>query len=619
MKTVFSSQQTHQMNGARFLSIAFFIFVCLLQIITPIFVFAASRKGYEAKIVNKTFAYTLSPGEKKTIEVNFKNLGKETWKRKGTNYISLYTTEPTYRKSMFASANWFDETHAALLKETSVAKGKTGHINLILTAPKKEGEYTESFQLVAENTTWIPGSDMVFHLVVKDPKKPTAKSEKTQAKTASDKKLSALLLLRSEKSVVAEAGEKIAFQVGIKNTGTVAWKKREVRTSDVVMATVGDTPNSTQLALNTEGEIAPGVIDFLKFAFIAPTIKGSYTMHYRFAVNDEIVPDVSIDIPVEVTADSSTLLESPLAVDPSQIEAANVIDEPMMRIGVLIVDDETDNQVRISCDSPWKLIDGNGALLSEQMSGAPVTAFYKNGRYYFNRGNGLEQSSFYLRFIPESAASVCTIENFDQRLTRRAKYADNQFRNVLELRYNSAKDRTWVINELPMEYYLHGLGETSESSAYEFKKTLITTARTFALYQFERATKHASEYFHMNAYADDQVYKGYSYEVRNPSIGKAADETRGITVNYEGRTAITPYFSRSDGRTRDWSEVWGGTVAWAKSVPCPCDKANGRRLWGHGIGMSATEALCMADEQGKKWDEILKYFYQGIELKKRWL
>jgi len=300
------------------------------------------------------------------------------------------------------------------------------------------------------------------------------------------------------------------------------------------------------------------------------------------------------------------------------VQAVNVIEEPIVRIGVLIVDEETQNQVQISCNTSWKLLDGNGALLSEQAADSTVTAFYKNQRYYFNRGQGLEHSSFYLRFVPDSKEAVCTIVNFDQRLTRHAANADNQFRNVLELRYNSAKNRTWMINELGIEDYLSGLAETSEDSAYEFKKTLIVTARTFALYQFERATKHASEFFHMNSSADDQVYKGYGYEMRHPSIGKAAEETRGITVNYEGRTAITPYFSRSDGRTRDWHEVWGGTVAWAKSVPCPCDKENGRRLWGHGVGMSATEALCMADKQGKKWDEILHYFYQGIDLSKRW-
>ena len=121
----------------------------------------------------------------------------------------------------------------------------------------------------------------------------------------------------------------------------------------------------------------------------------------------------------------------------------------------------------------------------------------------------------------------------------------------------------------------------------------------------------------MNAYADDQVYKGYEYENRHPSIKVAVDEVRGITVNYEGRTAITPYFSRSDGRTRSFSEVWYNEVAWLQGVPAPCDAKRGFALWGHGVGMSATEALCMAND-GSTWDEILHYFYTDVDLNKRW-
>lgn len=103
----------------------------------------------------------------------------------------------------------------------------------------------------------------------------------------------------------------------------------------------------------------------------------------------------------------------------------------------------------------------------------------------------------------------------------------------------------------------------------------------------------------------------------HPLIREAVEDTRGVTVNYEGRTALTPYFSRSDGRTRSWSEVWGGSVAWLIGKDAPCDKERGYTLWGHGVGMGATEALCMANN-GDDWEEILNYFYTDIDLTKRW-
>ncbi|MEK7113282.1 MAG: hypothetical protein AAB873_00475, partial [Patescibacteria group bacterium] len=53
-------------------------------------------------------------------------------------------------------------------------------------------------------------------------------------------------------------------------------------------------------------------------------------------------------------------VESPLINVPSEssVQSGVLISEPVMRIGVLIVDQETDWQVEIQCDSPWNLVDG---------------------------------------------------------------------------------------------------------------------------------------------------------------------------------------------------------------------------------------------------------------------
>ena len=101
----------------------------------------------------------------------------------------------------------------------------------------------------------------------------------------------------------------------------------------------------------------------------------------------------------------------------------------------------------------------------------------------------------------------------------------------------------------------------------------------------------------------------------SPNVVQAVEDTHGVIVTYDDDYAITPYFSRSDGRTRDWSEVWGGEVAWAKSVPVPWDE--GYTLWGHGVGMSAVGALAMANE-GWLYEEILPYYYTDIELQQWW-
>lgn len=590
--------------------------------------FAAPKKGFETlQVVAPKQGFEIAPGATQTVTLGFQNIGTTTWVNSGPKFVSIYTYGPKYRSSSFRADGWKDFTQAAVLREISVAPGKLGHVDLTLKAPQIPGTYKETFHLAAEDTAWIPGGEFTLSIVVTPSVSNTSSSESPPVSSkdgipspVSEAGLSAVLLLRSAKEITAKAGEEIAYRVGVKNTGTVVWKKREIRASDLSIASSNSNHSSwvsqTQVAVSESGQIKPGGLDLIEFVFTAPSTKGQHTVTYKLAVNDTIVPNFSIDIPVEVTTGAPEAVESPLVTPIVPVLA--LIEEPVMRIGVLIVDEETDWQVEISCNSPWNLMDGEGGLLGEMKTNEMVRAFYKNQRYYFNRGKGIEQTHKYLRFVPNGLNAVCTIENFDRRKTRNAAYADNQFRDVLELRYNSQKDRTWVINELPVEEYLYGLAETSNASHHEFKKTLVTVARTYALYHYERATKHAGEYFHMNSTADDQVYKGYGYETRHPLIRQSVEDTRGVVVTYENATAITPYFSRSDGRTRDWSEVWGGSVAWIKSVPAPCDAKYGRTLWGHGVGMSATEALCMATEEGKTWQDILLYFYQGIELKQRW-
>ncbi|MBI4257103.1 hypothetical protein HY626_03560 [Candidatus Uhrbacteria bacterium] len=611
---------------------ALFLFVGGLFCL-PTAVRAEAKNGFEAlQVSGPKSGFTIVPGATEEVVLTFKNIGSKTWTNSGSAYVSIYTYDPKYRVSDFKTDNWIDYTQAALLEESNVAVGSVGSIYLTLKAPKSEGTYKETFHLAAEDAAWIPGGEFTLTINVEDEDEEEGETEVGSQDLSSENPLSdgeaspetnglsATVLLRSTKLVEAQAGDVITYKVGIKNTGTVSWGTREIVTTSYAIAST-DTAHAswvsdTELVVNTTGSVKPGGLDLLSFKFTAPTSNGSHTVRYQMAVDDTVIPDFYIDIPVEVTGGSPEIIDDDVTVEEEEVQSDREIDEPIVRIGLLTIDEETDWVTEISCDSTWRLVDSEGGLLGKMEEDEMVRAFYKNQRYYFNRGRGIEQTHKYLRFVPDNEEAICTIENFDRRKTRGASYALNQFRDTLELQYIPYKDEVWVINELPIEEYLYGLGETSNASHEEFKKALITVARTYALYHWERNTKHQG-YFHMNAYADDQVYFGYGYETIHPLIREAVEDTRGITVNYDGRTALTPYFSRSDGRTRSWSEVWGGSVAWLIGVDAPCDEERGYTLWGHGVGMGATEALCMANN-GDDWEEILHYFYTDVDLIKRW-
>lgn len=560
---------------------------------------------------------TMQPGEVKEVTVTFQNIGTTTWKNDGAGYISVYTYDPKYRTSSFDPGTWLSPSQVKRMREASVAPGGTATIAFQLHAPATEGSYSETFQLASESVAWVDGGTFTLAITVEEAETVAATDDSEDPGYVSDDGLAASLTMKSANRIKVVAGKSVLLTAGFQNTGTKTWSSYAVLTPDVGLASTSAVSfthpswSGSQLAYAATS-VAPGGTAYLTFAITAPRTNGVHTARFQFAANDISIDDAFVEIPVEVTGGAAEAIDDEEVVE---VDTTNFIDEPIIRVGVLIVDEETENTIVVSSeDSAFEVRDINGNLLAEMQEGDEVTAYYDGGHYVFNRGNGAETSTYALRFIPTEDNAVMIITNFDRTVTRGSANPDNTFRNILELRYNDAKERAWVINELPMEYYLRGLAETSNVSHMEFQKALLTAARTYGFYHWSRATKHAKEYFHVDAYAD-QVYKGYGQEMRTPRVTEAIEATRGQIVTYEGETAITAYFSRSDGRTRDWSEVWGGDVPWSKAVAVPCDV--GRTLWGHGVGMSASGALCMAND-GKLWDEIVKYFYTGVEIDQRW-
>lgn len=559
---------------------------------------------------------TMAPGELKTVAVTFQNTGTTPWKNDGAGYVSMYTHGPKYRKSAFDPGTWLSPSQVKRMIEPSVAPGGIASVKFDLRAPSTEGTYKETFHLASESTAWITGGEFTLNVTVKKPT--TVTTTPAPATTTQGSGLAANLTLVSASKLALKAGRSVVLTAAFANTGTRTWTSYGLVAPDVSTASGSSFIHSSwsgKTLASATGSVAPGQTAYLTFAITAPSTNGMHAAKFQLTANGGNVDKAFVEIPVEVTGGAGQAVAAPRNENADAAESTSYISEPTIRVGVLIVDEETENKVVItSTESNFEVRDIGGNLLAEMQKGQKVTAYFDGAKYIFDRGQGAEKSSTGLRFVPTTRNAVLTIANFDRRVTRGSSNADNAFRNILELRHNTVKDRVWVINELPIEMYLRGLAETSNISPIEYQKALITAARTYAFYHWTRNTKHDGEYYHVDAWLD-QVYKGYGQETRAPKITQAVEETRGRIVTYEDQIAITPYFSRSDGRTRDWSEVWYGQVPWAKSVEVPCDA--GKTLWGHGVGMSASGALCMAN-QGNMWDQILKHFYTGIDLNQKW-
>ncbi|MBM3256208.1 MAG: hypothetical protein FJZ04_01930 [Candidatus Moranbacteria bacterium] len=171
----------------------------------------------------------------------------------------------------------------------------------------------------------------------------------------------------------------------------------------------------------------------------------------------------------------------------------------------------------------------------------------------------------------------------------------------------------WVINELPMEHYVWGMGETTGTGPSDHVRVMATIFRSYGYWYYKNATKYKPLGFKIRSDAGSQIYRGYDWETKYPNIRKAAEETRGQIVVYDGEVALTPYCSYTDGKTRSLKGY-----SYLKSVK---DHKKGKKKGlkpgeggNHMWGVSAHGALGYA-EDGKSWAWILKHYYTGVDVK----
>jgi len=572
--------------------------------------------SYKAEPLQREVRIEAAPGEVVPVEIFFRNLGSATWSPEGAGFISAYTTQPRYHDGRFAHASWLSSSQPARLASPSVGPGEVGIVKFSAQAPSTPGRYSEWMQLAAEDTAWVWGGHVeVVMTVQKGPGPGTLGTLPTLKPAGSVPQVpgpKAMLLLRSAQEITASANTAVNFTAGFKNTGDVAWTESELKFAGFTIASVTDASlrhaswPANDTAVRVASRVEPGRIGFMSFTLQTPKKRGTYHVRLNLAANGYLIQDAFIDIPVTVTNDYVEPHVSPMPGTKVPITSIGG-SEPDIRVGLYyseVVREE------VSVNVPYEVRTSDGSLLASFQAGASVQAWYENGVYRITNGIVNLSSPSALRFVPMDPNGIITMLSHNDRPSWNTSLNDNRFRGIVEMRRHSS-GRVWIINELPMEQYLWGLAETSNNSPMEFMKSLAVAARSYGNWHLENPGKYDD--FTVGA-LNDQVYKGYGAELRYPNFKAAAQSTAGQVVVYNGENVITPYYSWSDGRTRAWTEVWGGShKVWLVSVRAEYD--DGKSLYGHGVGMSAWDAIGRANN-GWSYDRILNYYYSGTSLSK---
>lgn len=611
---------------------------------------------YEAEYVSGVASsWQLELDQNIITELVFKNIGTETWRRDDGAFVSLYSVEGSAsgskeRTSVFQDASW-NGSRAAKLVESEVKPGQTGRFKLELRA-KVPGDYREEFILAAEKMAWMAGSRVFLNIKVPTNGAYIARNISNSSDTVSvtdaarNAGYSAQLMLRSSERLEMSGNGRIQMTFGFKNTGSKIWSNRGIQVRGVTAATTAiakfasvrdESWREATIPVRIEGQTKPGELGFVAFTVKVPAKKGEYKASFQLLADNQPIDGGVIDIPITVTADGYIEPEPvppksipATSVPPASNSSSNAIptfvaqpingdssllpNEPIIRVGIFAT---TDDRMTVRAShGPLEVRNGSTVVCTLTQGRSVIVAYDRNSSVYRLAGDCPEaQSTTHYVVKAQDGIAPMEMSDFQRPVAWLPGANDNTFRAHLELRWSPTVSQAWVINELPIEYYLRGIAETSNVSPQQYQRALLTAARTYAMYHVQRQTKHAVRFFTVDA-ALDQVYRGYGQEARSPNIVNAVDATRGQIVTYNGKLALTPYFSRSDGRTRSWGEVWYGqsNYPWLVSVSVPDDV--GKTLWGHGVGMSATGALQMDAKWKKTYTEILAHFYQGTELRR---
>ena len=316
-----------------------------------------------------------------------------------------------------------------------------------------------------------------------------------------------------------------------------------------------------------------------------------------------INPVFAADVALSMT---SSTAEDPFAVQP----ARELIFEPIIRVGLF----KTAEAVTFVSEFPYEVYSGE-KFQGTLPAGEKATFTYLNKRYNFKSESLFFGSEGYVRLVPQDSEHYFALPSLTRTVAGRKKINFNAYRGTMEFRFSPKSNIPFVINELRLELYVAGIAESANDAAEEYLKALLVAARSYAYSHISKLPPTEKRMFDVYATTVDQLYLGYNSEGYMPRVVAAAHATAGEMVTYQGSPVVTPYFSRSNGKTKNWKNTPGGADRpWLQSAPALYDK--GKTMLGHGIGMSNYDAMRRALKDGWTYDQILKHYYTGVEVEK---
>lgn len=527
---------------------------------------------YKYQIVYTVFPQSLmKAGSTVDGSIELKNLGNMTWENTGTSAFVL-----NYSNGK------------ATLENGPIEPGKIGKFKYQYTSPSTAGFYQETFTPKLDNVAWQSAEKLTF------------------STTVYEREIDSSLISKTPLTQL-EKDKQQTLSVTLRNLGIEDWKESDLKVifhkkSELKIKALELNPKTVQpgetgtisFIVQSTGDLGESIF------YLRPLMRNEklnkQPFHFQFTVVDK---QTSPSSPVQNNPDP---VNSP-SNDPDSSTQSSKGDDIRIKLSF-------SGEPEITAAGNFDVYNDDD-LISSLSSGQSVSVSKEGTKLRINANGVNFLKDGVVRMIPKNSA-IMEIKNFEHRPSWNQSLNDNKYHGLIEVRLVDGNITT--INELPLEDYLKGLGEVSDSEPSEKVKAIMVAARSYAKFYMTKDQKFPGKPYHLD---DDpnvsQKYLGYGFELRAPKVAAAVKATAGQVISYNGELVKAPFFSQSDGKmTKSAKDVWGWTTT-PYLISVDDSFCSGDKFLGHGVGMSGCGAKGMA-EKGYTYVEILKHYYTGIEV-----
>jgi hypothetical protein len=415
---------------------------------------------------------------------------------------------------------------------------------------------------------------------------------------------------------ILQRGDKKYLQISLKNGTQTTWGRG-------TKVSINNIPQGLKITpFSSIEQIAPqqsGI--FQARLYVESTPNGQYQLELTPQVRYEDQSEkITFRYPLQISGNQNLLtqknpistvqkLSSQLSANSlKKTESPSIIPDdpelgPSIKVKLAFFDEKYANVIG---DQPVQIFsqDKRIAVIPEGRE-IKIIATNDLGKFYVS-----SQDKKWTLYNPQlHTAGVLKITNYNRGL---GSIAYNQFR--YQLNFHGEGDREFfVVNQLPLEHYLWGLAEEPVTEPDEKKHAIHILARSYAyVYSGTKRKFKTPAYDLEDDPASSQFYLGYDWERYHSQQKKLIADTRGQVLTYKNQAVIGPYFTQSGGES---SDQWRSQYPWTKKQKLPFDE--GLEPRGHGVGLSGNTARELA-KQGRNYEEIIRYFFDGVQIKKQY-